>query len=59
MTEREWEKFFDLIEKIVELRDMSVNEKCAEVVKQAKERGGSADMNFEEFTAWDFSMYYE
>ncbi len=54
MTEKEWTKFFELLEKVVELPNMSVGEKIAEVKAQAETYGEAAEMCLEEFTAWNF-----
>lgn len=53
MNDKEWEQFFELLEKIVDL-EMSVGEKVALVKSKANENGETAEMNLEEFAAWDF-----
>lgn len=54
MSKKDWDTFFDLIDKIVEGRGMSADDKAELVVKEAQNRGDRATMNFEEFVAWDF-----
>lgn len=53
MTRKEWETFFELIEKIVDM-PMAVSDKIQAVKEAAIECGESAEMNFDEFTSWDF-----
>jgi co-chaperonin GroES (HSP10) len=50
MTDKEWEKFFDLMGKVVNLEGLSANEKAAEVRAQAVKSGD--EVNLEEFTGW-------
>lgn len=49
MSDREWEKLFDLIEKAVNLDGMSANEKAALVRMEAESRECTGDL--EEFVA--------
>lgn len=53
MTKKDWDTFFDLIDKIVEGRGLSADEKAELVVKEAKDRGGRVTMNAEEFFSWN------
>jgi hypothetical protein len=53
MDEKEWDTFFDLLEKVVNL-EMPVYEKTQLVSDKAEERGEAAEMSLEEFTAWGF-----
>lgn len=53
MTAKDWQKFFDYLERIVDA-PMSVAEKIEAVKEAAEDVGGNADMNVEEFTAWLF-----
>lgn len=56
MDKRDWDALFNLIEKIVGLRGSSADEKEAEFVRQAKERGDRTAMDAEEFTSWFFDF---
>ncbi len=56
MNDRDWKKFFDYIEKIVNARGLTANEKAALVMQKASDQGGSALVDFEEFCAWDFDF---
>ncbi len=49
MTDREWAKLFDLINKAINLPDMSAGEKGALIRAKAEENGASGDL--EEFIA--------
>lgn len=53
MLEHEWEMFFELLEKIVDMPNMTANEKAELVKEKADEEGGDLALN--EFTAWDWS----
>lgn len=49
MSEKEWEKLFELIGKVVNLPGMSADEKGQEIRRQAKEHGADGDL--EEFVS--------
>lgn len=49
MTEKDWEKFFELVDKIVDL-PMPARDKAIEVEAKAEEYGSST--NFYEFCGW-------
>lgn len=49
MSEKEWDKLFDLIEKAVNLPGMSAGEKAAEIKSQAEARDQTT--NLDEFAA--------
>lgn len=49
MTEKEWEKLFDLINKVVD-GNASYSEKRAELLAKASEYG--AEINLGEFASW-------
>lgn len=55
MSDKEWDRFFELMDKITEL-PMSVDEKAALCVREAKDRGDRESMALEEFTAWMFDF---
>lgn len=50
MTDKEWEKFFQLLGKIVQLDGMSFNEKREATNLQAGLHSGDGDL--EEFVSW-------
>jgi hypothetical protein len=50
MTDREWQQFFTLLSKIVNMPNLSANEKKAEFLAQVSEQGGETDLG--EFVAW-------
>lgn len=56
MSKKEWDALFDLIEKLVGLHGASADEKAAEFVRQAKDRGSRTSMEAEEFTSWFFDF---
>lgn len=58
MTEKDWAHFFTLVNRIVDSMPGSVNEKTAEIVRRAKANEKDV-MNFEEFSSWDFSLYFD
>lgn len=53
MTRREWETFFELLEKIVNMEGKTATEKGEEVRAHAREEGEAAESNLSEFMAWD------
>lgn len=57
MSEKDWEKFFELIDKIVE-QGNPFEEKKQDVLMKNKEYG---NLNFEEFVSWfsegDFQQF--
>ena len=48
MNDKQWETFFDLMEKIISMPNMSANEKIAEFRSKAQE----FDANLEEFAGY-------
>lgn len=50
MSDKEWERFFDLMEKIVNHDGLAANEKASAVRAKAVETGN--ETSFEEFTGW-------
>ena len=50
MTEKEWDKFFELLDKIVSLKFSTWQEKANQVKSQAIARDGEVDL--EEFVGW-------
>jgi hypothetical protein len=50
MSERDWDKFFELLEQIVSLPGMTWEEKRGEVSAQAAARG--AETALAEFSGW-------
>lgn len=54
MNENEWDTFFGLLEKIVDLPNLSHDEKKDLVMSKASERGDNFEMCLEEFTSWNF-----
>lgn len=52
LTSQEWDKFFELLEKITDARRPQ-KEKCAKVAKEAEDRNLLAEL--EEFANWDFT----
>ena len=55
MSEKDWEKFFDLLQKIVD-EPLAVCDKVENCKKAAEENGESAEQNLEEFLSWDFGF---
>lgn len=53
ITEREWNEFFRVLNKIVD-EEKSVDDKIEQVLTAAKNNGEKTDMNLEEFLSWDF-----
>lgn len=45
MSEKQWETFFDLMSRIVDLPGLSANEKRAEVRRQAADNGADGDLS--------------
>ena len=58
MSAKDWEKFFELVTKIVEAKQ-PVADKTAAVAEQSRQAGEEAASNFHEFVSWDFSTYME
>lgn len=54
MSDKEWETFFNLLNKIVDMPGKTQAEKLALVKSEAGLHGGDTEMNLEEFAAWDF-----
>lgn len=53
LTKQEWDKFFYLLDKIVN-EEKSVDEKIEQILIAAKNDGEGADTDLEEFLSWDF-----
>jgi 16S rRNA A1518/A1519 N6-dimethyltransferase RsmA/KsgA/DIM1 with predicted DNA glycosylase/AP lyase activity len=56
MTERDWQTFFSLLKKIVDMPRKTLADKIETVKAKAAENGGSAEENLEDFLAWDFEF---
>jgi hypothetical protein len=54
LSEKEWEKFFDLLGRIVDADVPTVADKIRLVKEAADRQEGEADMNLEEFMSWNF-----
>lgn len=50
MTDREWEKFFDLMSKIVNEEGKTFEQKKRQLLEKAKEHG--VELDLEEFGSW-------
>jgi hypothetical protein len=54
MSQKDWHKFFNLLEMIVEMDKPTVSDKIQVVRDAAAECGDDAETNLDEFTSWDF-----